>query len=170
MSFRFWPYLSQILVEFLKSWTSLQVITISIHKYDIYKVLVIIVEIHMDYSYEKIYNKKPVRTSLFSVHGPIRTGPKGSGCGPPISWSVLDRFRLLVAPFGSQKPDWTGPLNTIQLLTPLAKFGTFEKPSTASNSPGVDGTTSLLKSSSSTWDLRVAMSTKQSSFDTRGVT
>jgi hypothetical protein len=112
MSFQFWPYLSQILAEFLKSWTGIRGITISIRKYNIYKVLVIIVEIHMDYSYEKCYDKKPVQTSLFSVHGPIRTGPKGTGCGPPISWSVLDRLRLPVAPFGSQKLDRTGPLNT----------------------------------------------------------
>jgi hypothetical protein len=29
-----------------------------------------------------------------------------------MSGSVLDRLRLPVAPFGSQKPDRTGPLNT----------------------------------------------------------
>jgi hypothetical protein len=105
MSFQFWPYLSQILAEFLKRWTGLQGITISICKYDIYKVLVMIVEIHIDYFYKKIYNKKPVRTNLFLVHGPIRTSSKGFGCSPPISWSVLDLLWLPVALFGSQKLD-----------------------------------------------------------------
>ena len=52
----------------------------------------------------------------FSVHGPIRTSPKGSGCSPPISGSVLNQLQLQVALFGSQKLDWTRPLNTIHSL------------------------------------------------------
>jgi hypothetical protein len=46
------------------------------------------------YLYDKVYTKKPVRTSFFSVHGPQKTGPKWSGSVPPISGSVLDQLRL----------------------------------------------------------------------------
>jgi hypothetical protein len=47
------------------------------------------------------------------VHGPIRTGPKWSGCGPTISGVGPDQLWLPVAPFGGQKPD----LQTILHLT-----------------------------------------------------
>ena len=90
--FQFWSYLSQIFIELLKCWIGLQRITISIHEHNMYEVMVIF--------------------QSFSVHGPIRTSPKGSSCGPPISGLVLGWLELLVAPFWSWKLDWTRHLNT----------------------------------------------------------
>jgi hypothetical protein len=57
------------------------------------------------YWYNKNYTKKPVRTGLFWLRGPQKTGPRWSGPVPPISGSVLDRLRSTVARFGRKKPD-----------------------------------------------------------------
>jgi hypothetical protein len=81
MSFPFSPYLSQILMELLKFFISLQRIKISIYVRKVREVI----------WYGKFYNKRLVATGLdrfFLRCGPIRTGPKRSGYGPLISGSV----------------------------------------------------------------------------------
>ena len=77
MSFWFWSYLSQVLAEFLKSWTDLWGITICICPYNIYKVLVIIVEIQMGYFLWKSLGQK--------------TGPNQSFFGPDAVPQCLGR-------------------------------------------------------------------------------
>jgi hypothetical protein len=81
MSFPFSPYLSQILMELLKFFISLQRIKISIYVRKVREVI----------WYGKLYNKRLVATGLdrfFLRCGPIRTGLKRSGYGPLISGSV----------------------------------------------------------------------------------
>jgi hypothetical protein len=81
MSFPFSPYLSQILMELLKFFISLQRIKISIYVRKVREVI----------WYGKFYNKRLVATGLdrfFLRCGPIRTGPKRSSYGPLISGSV----------------------------------------------------------------------------------
>jgi hypothetical protein len=81
MSFPFSPYLSQILMELLKFFISLQRIKISIYVRKVREVIL----------YGKFYNKRLVATGLdrFLLRcGPIRTGPKRSGYGTLISGSV----------------------------------------------------------------------------------
>ena len=95
-------------MELLKCWIGLWRITISIDEHNISEVMRHIWVIGTI----NFMTKDQSEPVFFWVHGPIRIGPKGSGCSPPISWLVLDWLWLLVAPFGSQKPDWIGPLNT----------------------------------------------------------